>query len=135
MNIHISGATMRHFELTNKDTLRIEIEVTDGLRIEVTDDDAQPHSPAAGRAAQPRPPTAKTFSPIEEAILKVASREWMPASYFAEKTGQKLNQWLYAILGNLVDRGFLESGRSGYRSAAVAPPSAGDPVSDSSTDE
>jgi hypothetical protein len=64
---------------------------------------------------QPAGQAGKPFSPIEEAILASATRDWQTAQQFADLTGQKCNHWFYAIIGNLADREYLESGRSGYR--------------------
>lgn len=55
------------------------------------------------------------FSPIERTIIRAATKHWQRAADLADKTGQKCNQWFYAILGNLADRGWLESSRDGYR--------------------
>lgn len=73
----------------------------------------------------------KLFSPIEESVLRVATENWQSAAELAEKTGQKLGHWFYAILGNLADRGYLDSGRSGYRKMEdAAPPAPAEPPCD-----
>jgi hypothetical protein len=80
-----------------------------------TSADAPRVIPEQADAAPSEPRQGRRFSPIEEAILKAATDNWQTAAQLAEATGQKLNQWFYAILGNLADREFLESGPKGYR--------------------
>ncbi len=74
----------------------------------------------AAKDAEGKPPDAASagglpFSPIETSVLKAATTQWQTAAVFAEKTQQKLTQGFYAILGNLVDRQWLESSHFGYR--------------------
>lgn len=69
-----------------------------------------------GRIPTPAPPCfVRTFSPDEEAIMAVASRDWQTAAEVASKAGMSKSSSFTAILANLVERGALESGRAGYR--------------------
>jgi hypothetical protein len=72
-------------------------------------------APQASEALPPTLPVDMLLSPIEKSILAVATAEWQTAATFAAKTGQRYGQLLYAVLGNLVSRGLLDSGRNGYR--------------------
>lgn len=70
----------------------------------------------------------KLFSPIEESVLRAATPNWQTAAELAEKTQQQPGHWFYAILGNLADRGYLDSGRNGYRKLADAAPPVPEPA-------
>lgn len=86
------------------------------LRVGSTSASPQPLAVASRQTPDGTPRQQGTmFSPIEQAILNAATHEWQTAGVLADKVGQKSGQWFYAILGNLVDRGWLDSSRNGYR--------------------
>lgn len=69
----------------------------------------------AHRNGAPVPQRGKLFSPIEEAILAAVTRDWQTKVELARACGQPVSSFFGAILSNLVERQWLESGRQGYR--------------------
>lgn len=57
----------------------------------------------------------RQFSPVEEAILAVMTKEWQNKVLIAEACKMPMSSQFCALLTNLVDREFLESGHKGYR--------------------
>lgn len=104
-----SVAGLVHIEITGPDRARVIIE----RDLSQTDlEPTPPPNPPVQPAATHR---VREFSPNEEAILRVCTREWQTGPEIAELLGQKCGSALYTLLANLAERGALESSRAGYR--------------------
>lgn len=100
----------------------VHLQVNENNRLHIKVNNSEFDLPITdGASLMPQPPNGthgkmgQWFSPIEKSILKAATNNWQTAAELAEKTGQPGSSWFRAVLSNLVDREWLEGGRSGYR--------------------
>lgn len=71
--------------------------------------------PDPPRDGVPAPRRGLEFSPTEAAILEVMTRDWQVKQDIADACKLPLSSQFCALLTNLVDRQYLESGHKGYR--------------------
>lgn len=66
---------------------------------------------------EPAPnPAWKWLSAKEQALLAAATNRWRPAKALVKDAGLTISDGaVYTLLGNLVERGILESSEEGYR--------------------
>ena len=63
----------------------------------------------------PHAPGRKEFTALEKSIFEASTDEWQTKAELADRCGQTVSSWFAYALASLAERGYLESGRQGYR--------------------